>query len=316
MNSGVMQKDEGPVKFLLESPSERRGVMAKNIATAILLCAVSLTCFYQETEPSYVTGMTLFGPSPSCPIFVGGVDRGSPAAGAGIKAGDRLIAINGVSIADLQDAARALHGESAEPVSLKLARGEEPYAVTVQKETMATRRKRDGQKTVEDSVMPLDATDAEIKQRSSLIRDLDSDPTRIARLFPTHYPENEKLYYPGFEVFVWDKGRQVTIGGIEDGPASRAGARWGDIILSVNGIDPRNKSVADLEPVFSGQKPETMTIVTNRAGVTKTLSFELAQATTVLRDNDKKLVRGTLVPIWVPEKYLPCFGVPPESPSR
>ena len=289
--------------------------MAKNIATAILLCAVSLTCFYQETEPSYVTGMTLFGPSPSCPIFVGGVDRGSPAAAAGIKAGDRLIAINGGLVADLLDAARALHGESVEPASLQLARGEEPYAVTVQKETMATRMKRDGQKTVEDSVMPLDATDAEIKQRSSMIRDLDSAPARIARLFPTHYPENEKLYYPGFEVFVWDQGRQVTIGGIEDGPASRAGARWGDIILSVNGIDPRNKSVAGLEPVFSNQKPETMTLVINRAGVTKTLSFELAQATTVLRDNDKKLVRGTLVPIGLSEEYLQCFGVPPKPPG-
>jgi membrane-associated protease RseP (regulator of RpoE activity) len=287
--------------------------MPKNIATAILLCAVSLTCGYQETEPRYVTGMTLLGPSPSCPVFVGGVDRGSPAAAAGIKAGDRLTAVNGFSIANLQDAAQELHGESAEPVSLQLARGEERYAVTVQKETMATRMKRDGQKIVEDGVVPLDATDSEIKQRSSLIRDLDSDPTRIARLFPTHYPENETLYYPGFEVFVWDKGRQVTIGGIEDGPASREGARWGDIIRSVNGVDPRNKSVADLEPVFSSRKPETMTLVIDRAGVTKTLSFELEQATTVLRNNNKKLVRGTLVPAWVPEEYLPCFGVPPKS---
>src|SRR5271156_954893 len=118
--------------------------MSKNIATAILLCAVSLTCRYQETDPRYVTGMTLFGPSPSCPVFVGGVDRGSPAAAAGIKAGDRLIAMNGVSVANLQDAARALHGESAEPVSLQLVRAEVPYAVTVQKETMATRMKRDG----------------------------------------------------------------------------------------------------------------------------------------------------------------------------
>jgi predicted metalloprotease with PDZ domain len=309
-------RDIGPnCRFLLQSADEGPGVMVKIIATAFLLCAVSVTCHSQETEPKYVTGVTLFGPSPSCPVFVGGVNRGSPAAAAGIEAGDRLIAINGVTVADLQGAARALHGESAEPVSLQLARGEERYAVIVQKETMATRMKRDGQKTVEDGVVPLDATDAEIKQRSSLIRDLDSDPTRIARLFPTHYPENEKLYYPGFEVFIWDQGRQVTIGGIEDGPASRAGARWGDIILSVNGIEPRNKSVADLEAVFSAQKRETMTLVIDRAGVTKTISFELAQATTVLRDNNKKLVRGTLVPIWVPEEYLPCFGVPPKSPG-
>jgi hypothetical protein len=49
--------------------------------------------------------------------------------------------------------------------------------------------------------------------------------------------------------------------------------------------------------------------------VTKTLSFELEQATTVLRNNNKKLVRGKLVPAWTPEEYLPCFGVPPNSPG-
>ncbi len=258
--------------------------------------------------------MTLFGAKPSCPVFVGGVDRDSPAAKAGIKEGDRLIAIDGVAITNLQDAARGIHRESSEPVSLQLARADKRYTVMVQKETLATKLKRSGEKTLEDgSVVPLDATDAEITQRLSLIRALDSDQTRIARVFPTHYPDNENLYYPGFEVFVWDKGRQVTIGGIEDGPASRAGARWGDIILSVNAIDPRNKSVADLEPIFSRRKSETITLVIDRAGVTKTFSFELEQAAMVLRDNDKRLVRGTIVPVWVSEEYLPCFGVPPKS---
>ena len=51
--------------------------------------------------------------------------------------------------------------------------------------------------------------------------------TDLTRAFPGHYPANEQLYYPGFEVFIWDKGNQVTVGGIEDGPASRAGVRWG-----------------------------------------------------------------------------------------
>jgi predicted metalloprotease with PDZ domain len=289
-------------------------VVAKIIAAAILLCTVCVTCDSQETQPRYVTGMTLFGAKPSCPVFVGGVDRDSPAAKAGIRAGDRLIAIDGVTITNIQEAARGIHRESSEPVSLQLARAEELYTVLVQKETLATKLKRSGEKAIEDgSVVPLDATDAEIKQRSSLIRALDSNLTRIARVFPTHYPENENLYYPGFEAFVWDKGRQVTIGGIEDGPASRAGARWGDIILSVNGIDPRNKSVADLEPIFSSRKPATITLLIDRAGVTKTFSFELEQAAMVLRDNDKRLVRGTLVPLWVSEEYLPCFGVPPKS---
>ena len=77
----------------------------------------------------------------------------------------------------------------------------------------------------------------------------------VDRVFPTHYPSNEKLYYPGFEVLILKNPAQVVVLGIEDGPASRAGVHWGDTILSVNGIDPRNKTVAQLEPLFSSQKP-------------------------------------------------------------
>jgi predicted metalloprotease with PDZ domain len=51
-------------------------------------------------------------------------------------------------------------------------------------------------------------------------------------------------------VLILKNPAQVVVLGIEDGPASRAGVHWGDTILSVNEIDPRNKSVAELEPVF------------------------------------------------------------------
>jgi C-terminal processing protease CtpA/Prc len=99
----------------------------------------------------------------------------------------------------------------------------------------------------------------------------------------------------------------VIVGGIEDGPASRAGVRWGDRIIAVNGVDPRSKSVAELEFLLSSPKPATMTLTIERAGIRKTFSFELAQAATVLRDNRWQVKNGKLVPLWAPEKYLPCF---------
>lgn len=40
-----------------------------------------------------------------------------------------------------------------------------------------------------------------------------------------HYPSRKELYYPGFEVFIGDSAKHITIAGIEAGPAKRAGFR-------------------------------------------------------------------------------------------
>jgi hypothetical protein len=48
-------------------------------------------------------------------------------------------------------------------------------------------------------------------------------------------------------VLILKNPAQVVVLGIEDGSASRAGVHWGETILSVNGVDPRNNSVAELE---------------------------------------------------------------------
>jgi len=50
-----------------------------------------------------------------------------------------------------------------------------------------------------------------------------------------------------------------------------------------------------------------MTLVIERGDLRKTFTIELAQAAEILRDNHWQVVNGKLVPLWVPEKYLPCF---------
>jgi hypothetical protein len=69
----------------------------------------------------------------------------------------------------------------------------------------------------------------------------------VDRVFPTHYLSGEKGLLRGFEVLILKNPAQVVVLGIEDASASRAGVHWGDTILSVNGVDPRNNSVAELK---------------------------------------------------------------------
>ncbi len=280
----------------------------KNFFVLVLLCVLCIRSSSQETQQRYVIGVKLLGGhKASCPVFVGGVSKNSPAAKAGIKPGDRLIAVDGSALTGLQDAVQRIVSTGPKPVTLQLARGETTYTVKVESEGASTVLQRDGWKLLPNrELVPSDATAAEIQYQHGVEKALENEKYATT-LFPGHYPANKQLYYPGFEVFIWDNGNQVTVGGIEDGPASKAGVRWGDRILGVDSVDPRGRSVTELESLFSSPKPATMTLLIERAEVRKTYSFELAQAAIVLRDNQWQVINGRLVPLWVPEKYLPCF---------
>ena len=271
------------------------------VARLVLLATIPA---FAQAPPKYVIGVDLFG-SQSCPVFIGSVHQGSAAVAAGIKPGDRLVAIDNQAISDMRDAAKKLRPQMPGTVTLQLIR-KEPYTVTVQKEPWNIELKARGMKALKDgSLVPADATEAEIKHFSAVRQSLDSS-SGVTRVFPTHYPERETLYYSGFEIFEWDN--RIGVGGIEDGPASRAGVRWGDLISSVNGVDPRGKSVAELQHLFTSDAPQTMTLVVERAGVRK-FTFQLEDASAVLRDNDKQIVQGEIIPRWVSPEYLHCFRV-------
>jgi len=271
------------------------------------LSAVALLQPAQQTGRKYGIGISLTGSEKGCPVFVSGVRKNSPAAQSGIRAGDLVVSVDGNAIKTLQEAAQLTTSTSASPVRLEMAREDEVYSVTVQREEFTTLLRNNGLKMLANgALVDANLTETETKYFLSVSSAVENAKD-ISTAFPGHYPANKELYYPGFEVFTWDAGTKVVVGGIEDGPAFREGIRWGDRIVAVNGVDPRKKTVMELESLLSSPKPTSMSIVVKRGNLKKTVTLELAKATDVLRDNRWQVVSGNLVPLWAPQKYRHCF---------
>ena len=228
---------------------------------------------------------------------------------AGLRPGDQLIAVDGADITDIKVATQRLTSTERKPVTLTLHRDGERFTVAVQREESTTLLRKGGWKLLQDgSLVRADSTDADAEYQRRMERAVEGSGEPFSVAFPDHhYPANKQVYYPGFEVFILDKENQAIVGGIEDGPASRAGVHWGDRILAVNGVNPRGKSAGEIESMLSTTKPASVTLTIARGEGPRTFSFALEQAATVLRENQKQVVNGKRVPLWLPEKYLPCY---------
>ena len=204
-----------------------------------------------------------------------------------------------------------LRTKNPQPSTIELEGEHGPYTVTVGRIKDSVLWERDGWKVGPDGgVYPKNASEAEMQRVSKM----GPEPPPSEKVFPVgHYPANLELYYPGFEIFVWKEPQPMTVGGIEDGPAQNAGVHYGDAIVSVNGVNPRGKSIAELERLFSSPNPATMTLVIDRDGAIKKFTFDLAKASDVAQANHKQMYHGRMIPAAIPPAYLHCFEASPKS---
>jgi predicted metalloprotease with PDZ domain len=254
----------------------------------------------------YVTGMTAWGTvgaGPSCPPIVWFVEPETPAAKAGIQPGDRLLAVDGHHGIDAAQAHPLLHTKDSKPVTLELEGEHGAYTVTVGRVKVSTLLARDGWKVGPDgNTYAEDATDAEMKRVAAI-----KEPSASDRVFNHYYPKNVELYYPGFEALVLHDRHEIVVWEMEDGgPARKAGAHYGDVIASVDGVNPLGKSVPELEALLSSPVPKAMTLVISRDGVTKTFTFDLIKAADLMRLNKKRVYEGKIIPSVIPDAYLHC----------
>ena len=277
-----------------------------------IVFAASLVCFSQNAAQRYVIGVDIVGSNSKCPgspLFIGSVRKISPAAAAGIQPGDRLLAINGTPPADIKDASHRMTSDSSGSVYLELERAGSTRRLTIQRERSDIVWSQNGLRMLDDLIVGSDYSDSEIQEVRRLDRELEAAIQRgdFLNVFPGHYPTNKSLYYPGFEIFVWDKGQRVHVGGIEDGPARKNGVRWGDRILRINGIDPRGKSLSELESLLSSKTPTTMSMTIERAGTTKTFNSHLHWQQLFLGTTSGKSSTALWSRSGSPKPYISCF---------
>lgn len=270
------------------------------LSILFLLCSVT---YSQDWNERYGIGVTLLQPGEKAPIFIGSVWRESPAMNAGIIAGERLLAVNGGDVMSAREAAGMLSAKEPGGVSLRLWQTGRIYEVAVQREKFSSLFAKQGKRILSDGmIVPLDATEAEVERMRQC------SPDRIVeRAFPHHYPLDPQLFAAGFEVLFLRNPVEVVVGGIEDGPGSRAGLRRGDMILSINGNDPRHMSVIEVEQMLSSSQPESMELKIDRAGAIKTVEFKLEKTSEILKQNQLQMVNGTLIPAGLAEEDLRWF---------
>ena len=269
----------------------------RTLFIAIVICT---TCSGQDIDP-YSIGVTIVS-AVGCPVFVGSILARSPAERAGIQAGDRVLAIDGNPVRNLREAAKMLQSDVPGQVSLRLGRDDKEVALVLDREKRSAIYMSAGIKSVSGVVVPADTAQGEVDQMLKF-----DDHRLTGRVFPTHYPLNPAIFYGGFEVFVLRDPPQVAVGGIEDGPAARAGLHWGDTLLAVDGRPTTGKSQNELESLFSAKESMTMQLQIERLGVAKKIKFHLERAGDIARQNRKRFVAGQIVPLWVNERDLHCF---------
>lgn len=267
----------------------------------------SRLCDAQTIPDPPSIGASFAKSSAECPTVILDIAPQSPAAAAGLHPGDRLIKVGDRDVRNLTLAEQITTIRAAETASLDMTlwRHGSEYTVSISPAKLSSILAKQNLKVVREGIFPMDFSEAEFDAKA---KNLQFDATHVAfRVFPTHYPTDTALYYGGFEIYVFRDPAMVAVGGVEKGPASKAGLHWGDTILRVNGLDPVGLSQAKLETMFSSTAPLKMSLVVDRIGSTKEIDFVTDSVGTILSENGQRIVKGTPIPIDLDESDLHCF---------
>jgi regulator of sigma E protease len=109
-----------PRSFAAARPWKRAIILAAGAGMNVLLAIVVFTIIA-------MAGMS----NPIELVSITAVSPGSPAEGAGLQPGDRLVTINGIPVQNRTDVTRAAFDLSGQPVTLELKRGKDNVTVTL-----------------------------------------------------------------------------------------------------------------------------------------------------------------------------------------
>jgi len=296
------------LKVMTKLPKGQTVALTLSISCLIVLVlAPDIEILAQGLGDRYVSGIAVTKPSPECPCFVNKVIPESPAAAAGIKGGDRLLTIDSMDV-NSEGLARILALLSSDKpggITLKLWRKGRAYEVILERQQLSKVLARQGMKILPQGlIVPSDSTELEIERLS---RTMSGSARLVAHPFPAHVPLDNDLFHGGFALLIFRDPDQVVATGIENGPASRAGIRQGDLILSVNEMDLTGKTPAELEALFIGDGPQLVELKIDRGGGIKTLKYGLERVSEILKGNHLRLVEGQIVPLGLADEDIPCY---------
>src|SRR5437868_7450975 len=83
-----------------------------------------------QSQPAFVIGVEFIAPKSGCPVFIRHVTAGGPADKAGLKSGDAVVSIDGVTI-QTPDDMRKLSSDKPKPVRMEVMRADGKHAYDV-----------------------------------------------------------------------------------------------------------------------------------------------------------------------------------------
>jgi len=273
---------------------------------ALVVLAFPVALFTQNAGDRYVVGLAVVKP-PDCPCFVSRVTPESPASAAGIMAGERLLAIDStdVSALSLAKVLSLLSSDKPSSVALKLWRNGKEYGTVLKREQLSVILARRSMRIVPQGlIVPSDSTELDIERLSQT---MSGGSRLVAHPFPAHVPLNNDLYHGGFALLILRDPDQVIATGIENGPASRAGVRQGDLILAVNETTLTGKAPVEIEALFFAENPRSVRLKIDRGGAVRDVEYRLEKVSEILAANQLRLVDKHVVPRELADEDIPCL---------